>query len=399
MNTPLLILIAIITFSVMFSISIVGPLMGILATEEDIYLGANPNFSIGIIFALGGLSLSLFQVPFSNLSDKYGKKGFIIFGCIIVALSIFLLGYSGNIGRMILNDPIILGWALSAWLLTIFRILQGIGGAATWPILMSIIPLSFTDEYIATAMGIFGASFGLGMALGPVIGPALVAISDIHIPFIFASALAIAASLSAIKLPSHRISGVAKDKQVFTLPMNRGIIYISITGFTLMFCMGTIVVIYPNYIINVLGFEVKELALLLALASLSFALLQPIFGKISGKIGLGKLLLTGLLLALISTTGLTIFKSLSNLMISMLLFGIAGAMIFPSASALVGKKSKPENVGTNTGFFNMMISLGVTMSPILVGLAADTLGYIIAFLLSPLALLIGIYTAYKAVKV
>lgn len=393
-----LVLIALITFSVMFSISIVGPLIGILTTEEEIYLGDNPNFSIGLIFAFGGLSLSLFQVPFSNLSDKYGKKRLVINGCLIVALSIFLIGYSGDFANILLNDPVISGWSLAAWLLTLFRILQGIGGASTWPILMSMIPLTYTDDKLGTAMGVFGASFGLGMALGPVIGPALTALFDIHTPFIFASVLAILAAISAVKLPTYQTSNQNTEKHVLTIPANKKIIYLSITGFSLMFCMGTIVVIYPNYIINILGLSVKNLAILLALASLTFALLQPLIGKISVKVGVERLLLIGLLSALISTIGLIIYTNFIYMMLFMFLFGLSGAMIFPTASTLVGKISRPNCVTTNTGFFNMMISLGVTVSPIIVGLTADIFGYIIAFLLSPIVLLIGIFTSLATME-
>ena len=386
-------LIAIVTFSVMFSISVVGPLMGLLVDSEHIYLGVNPNFSIGLIFALGGLSLSIFQLPFSNLSDKYGRKPFILFGSIIVSGSIFMIGYSGVVAKGIFMDPIILGWSLSAWFLAIFRILQGIGGAMTWPILMAMIPPIFTDNELSIAMGVFGAAFGLGMALGPVIGPALAATINIYSPFVMASLLAVVATLLSLKLPESATT--KPEKHILEIPKQSDIIMISFAVFTLMFGMGSIVVIYPKYLIDILKFDVKQLASLMAAASLSFALLQPGFGKLANKLSNYKIMIGGFILSFFSLLGLAMYTDYILIMISMLFFGISGAMIFPTASSIVGEKAKASVIGSSTGFFNMMLSFGVTLSPMVIGILSDIYGYNIAFLIPPIMLILGIIMILK----
>ena len=388
-----LLTIGILTFSVMLSISIVGPLLSLLVSEESIYLGVNPNFSIGLIFALGGLSLSIFQIPFSNLSYRYGNRKLIIIGDIFVAVSVLLIGYSGYLSRTLVGDPILIGWSLSAWLLALLRILQGVGGAATWPILMATIPSVINEEEIGLAMGIFGASFGLGMALGPVLGPTIAALTNIYAPFIIAASIAFISIFLAIKIPNNKVRNI--ERNIFEIPNRIDIILLSIAGFTLMYSMGTLVVIYPRYLLNILGFNVKELALLMALASLSFAFLQPIFGKISIRIGFKRQIIIGLLITMFSVTIISVTKDLLSISLAMFLFGFSGAIMFPAASSLLTKLSDASELNKNTGFFNMMISLGVTLSPILVGLISDTFSYKIAFITLPIVVLIGLISILK----
>ncbi len=388
-----LLTIGILTFSVMLSISIVGPLLSLLVSEESIYLGVNPNFSIGLIFALGGLSLSIFQIPFSNLSYRYGNRKLIIIGDIFVAVSVLLIGYSGYLSRTLVGDPILIGWSLSAWLLALLRILQGVGGAATWPILMATIPSVINEEEIGLAMGIFGASFGLGMALGPVLGPTIAALTNIYAPFIIAASIAFISIFLAIKIPNNKVRNI--ERNIFEIPNRIDIILLSIAGFTLMYSMGTLVVIYPRYLLNILGFNVKELALLMALASLSFAFLQPIFGKISIRIGFKRQVIIGLLITMFSVTIISVTKDLLSISLAMFLFGFSGAIMFPAASSLLTKLSDASELNKNTGFFNMMISLGVTLSPILVGLISDIFSYKIAFITLPIVVLIGLISILK----
>ena len=193
--------IAFITFSIMFAISVVGPLLHVLAEEDEIPLGANPNTSIGVIFAVGGLSLAAFQVPFASLSDRFGRRKFIVAGSLAVALSILMLGYSKSLADLLgLSFAAPGGWGGSTYLLAGFRFLQGAAAAATWPVLMALISSEFPAESMGAAMGAFGASFGLGMALGPVLGPALASTLDVHAPFVAASLLSLAAGFSGLVL-------------------------------------------------------------------------------------------------------------------------------------------------------------------------------------------------------
>jgi MFS family permease len=188
--------ISIVAFSVMFSISVVGPLLSTLAEREGIPLGSKLNTSIGIIFALGALALSLSQVPIARAADRYGRKSFVFWGSLGVAVTVLFIGYAKEVADVFGANFKVesLGWDASTVILATARTLQGVAAASTWPVLLSIIASEVPEAFMGRAMGAFGASFGMGMALGPVVGPALAGAAGIHSPFVLSALLALGAA-------------------------------------------------------------------------------------------------------------------------------------------------------------------------------------------------------------
>jgi len=373
----ILLIIGIVSFSVMFAISVVGPLLNELAIIEGVPLGKDPNSTIGIIFALGGFTLAAFQIPFAKLSERVGKRKLIIIGCLIVGVSILLIGYVRPLSNFLrLENLSIYGWGESTILLAILRIIQGVGAAATWPLLMAIISISFPEDMMGIAMGIFGMSFGLGMSLGPVVGPALVAKINIYSPFILAFILSILACGITVMLPEAK--GTIRREMKFI--MDPKLISLSLIAFTLLYAMGSIVVIYPRYIRVNLGLEVSCVAITMAAAALSYTFLQPLTGKITDKVDKRKMIVFGLPIFAIASSCLGYANSSLQIYTLALIFGIAAAFVFPASNALLGIISPKGIESIYSGLHNMMLSLGVTISPIIVGILADVFNYKLAYL-------------------
>ncbi|MET1101265.1 MAG: MFS transporter [Pyrodictiaceae archaeon] len=373
-----LVVAAVTTFSIMFSIAVVGPLLGELADAESIPLGSAPNTTIGVIFSLGGLTLALAQVPVALAADRYGRRRFIFLGSLVVAVSVAGIGYAGSLAELLglrgLSLP--LGWDGSTLLLALLRVIQGLGAAATWPIMMALLSVIVPEELLGTAMGVFGASFGLGMSLGPVLGPAL-ATMDIHLPFTVAGILGVVAAGSALLLPEARARVVRRRRRRILIAPD--LLALSIVAFTLLYTMASLVVIYPRYMIKMLGLGMSDVAIAMAFAGLTYTLLQPATGKLADKLDKKLLIVPGLPVAGISALAAIVSASPALVYMSMLFFGLAGALVFPAASSLVGIRAPEGMEGAYMGFYNAMLSLGVTVSPIIVGLLSDTLGYLIAF--------------------
>ncbi|MEB3806678.1 MAG: MFS transporter [Desulfurococcales archaeon] len=376
----LILSIAIVAFSVMFSISIVGPLLSSLAEAEGIPLGDKPNTSIGIIFSLGGFSLALSQIPLARLADRLGRKWFIFWGSLGVALSVLLIGYAREaaeaLGLHITLDP--LGWDESTLMLALARTLQGIAAAATWPVLLSILASELPVASMGTAMGVFGASFGLGMSLGPVAGPGVSSKLGIHAPFILSAVLAVLAALASLAIKETRAHRGRRSEKKASVRDPR-LISLGLVAFTLLYAMGALVVIYPRYMTSELGLSLGDLAVAMALASLTYSLLQPLTGRLADMVDRRLLVMISHPLAGIAVLLAGLSKGIAEIYASMLLFGLAGALTFPAATALLGSIAPKGLEGTYTGIYNAMLSFGVTISPITVGLLADSLGYEAAF--------------------
>ena len=367
----------VVAFSVMFSISVVGPLLSSLAEAEGIPLGSKPNTSIGVIFSLGGLTLALAQVPLARLADRLGRRGFVLWGSVGVGLAVLLIGYSREVAYALHPAPAYypMGWDQSTLLLAVARAVQGLAAAATWPVLVSIIASEAPAEAMGTAMGVFGASFGLGMALGPVVGPATAASLGIHAPFLLSAGLAFAAAASSLMLRPGSSKGSPRATGGGGVSWDPRLASLSLVAFTLLYSMGSIVVIYPRYLTDYLGLSLGELATAMALASLSYALLQPATGRLADVVDKRVLVAVGhpLAGAAVALAGLATRPGM--VYASMLLFGVSGAVVFPAATALLGIIAPRGREGAYTGVYNAMLSMGVTVSPIVVGLLADELGY------------------------
>ncbi len=107
------------------------------------------------------LTLGVATPATSFFADMLGIKRFYI-----IALSAFTLGSA------------LCGLAWSLPVLILFRILQGLGGAALFPLTLSMFFREFPPEQRGTAMGVFGVPALLGPALGPTLGGYIVTYAD-----------------------------------------------------------------------------------------------------------------------------------------------------------------------------------------------------------------------------
>jgi Arabinose efflux permease len=102
-------------------------------------------------YALAGTSTMLI---FGKLSDLFGRKTFYLIGIGLFLLGSALCGTAGNIEQLI-----------------VYRIIQGIGSGAIFPISLSLVFALFKDPKDAARIsGLFGAVLGLSSIGGPLLG-------------------------------------------------------------------------------------------------------------------------------------------------------------------------------------------------------------------------------------
>lgn len=106
------------------------------------------------VFTAYMLAATSTMLVFGKMSDLFGRKMFYMIG-----IGLFLLGSA------------LCGVAQSADQLIWFRVIQGIGSGALFPISFTIIYTIFKDPKDAAKMsGVFGAIFGLSSVAGPQLG-------------------------------------------------------------------------------------------------------------------------------------------------------------------------------------------------------------------------------------
>lgn len=99
------------------------------------------------------LAAAIFLIPFGKLADLHGRKKVFTLGISVYTLGSLLCALAG-----------------SGWVLILFRIVQGIGGAMIFGTSTAILTSVFPPGERGRALGISVSSTYLGLALGPVLG-------------------------------------------------------------------------------------------------------------------------------------------------------------------------------------------------------------------------------------
>jgi EmrB/QacA subfamily drug resistance transporter len=99
------------------------------------------------------LAAAIFLVPFGRLSDIYGRKRIFTWGIVTFTLASLLSGVS-----------------ISALMLIVFRILQGLGSAMIFATGIAILTSVFPPQERGRALGINVAAVYIGLTLGPLLG-------------------------------------------------------------------------------------------------------------------------------------------------------------------------------------------------------------------------------------
>jgi MFS family permease len=150
-------------------------MMSALETQFNGRLGMSA-FVFGLSFSAVLISRMFAQAPLGRLSDRIGRKPLIIGGLLLLAPSTALLGYAG-----------------SAFVLILLRLLQGLASAAVAAPAFAVAGDLAQAGGEGRQMSLITTGFGLGVALGPLTA-GLLAVRSFGLPFVLAGLLSLAAA-------------------------------------------------------------------------------------------------------------------------------------------------------------------------------------------------------------
>lgn len=102
------------------------------------------------------LTLAAFVAAGGKLADVFGLRRVFMTGLVTFGVASLAAGFAEG----------------STWLIAA-RALQGVGGAVVVPVSLAMITTSFPRDQQGTALGVYGALGGLGLAMGPLLGGVL----------------------------------------------------------------------------------------------------------------------------------------------------------------------------------------------------------------------------------
>ncbi|MGB9985863.1 MFS transporter [Salarchaeum japonicum] len=131
------------------------------------------SFLFGVEFAAFVLAQVLVQVPVGSLSDRYGRRPFILLGLVILAPATLVQGFVTTPAQMITA-----------------RFVQGVAGAMVFAPAFALAGDLARHGDSGTKLSILTMSFGLGTAIGPLAAGVLYTL-DYAAPFVFGGLLAV----------------------------------------------------------------------------------------------------------------------------------------------------------------------------------------------------------------
>ncbi|MFQ6115318.1 MAG: MFS transporter [bacterium] len=343
-------------FAAMLGLGIIAPIMPIYAEN----LGAT-GIGLGLIFAGFSLSRGVLMPIIGKMSDRRGRKIFISAGLLIYAL--VSLGYIGA------NSVADLVWV---------RLVHGMGSAMVIPISMAYVGEISPKGKEGIYLGTFNIALFLGMGAGPLLGGFLTDYLGMSSTFYAMFALtALSLILILIFLPEKQDQNDGLEKkrffsfrQILQNKIMQGIFLFRVVN---ALGRGAIMSFLPIFA-NSIKLSSSQIGIILSINVFLMSLLQRQFGKFADKYDKYYLIITGSLMAAIALFFIPRTHTFWELLMTAILMGIGGAIAMPSATALITSLGKGYGMGATMGLFNMAMSIGMTLGPLISGMLMHLIG-------------------------
>lgn len=372
--------------------SIVNVALPTLAEEFSTTFGVVQWVSLGYLLTQATLTLG-----FGRLGDMVGKK------------PIFTAGFA-----VFTLFSVLAGLAPSIELLIAARVLQAVGAAMVFALGFAITTEAFPASERGKALGISGATVSLGIIVGPVLGGLLIDVASWRLIFLVNLPIGIIGTITASRFVPHTrpagrhrfdwpgavlfflaflsflgsltfgqdagfgdpvvLVGFVLAACLFGLfiavelhspePMldlgvfrNRNFSVNLVTGFMQFVCISGLLLILPFYLEKVLGYEPRNVGLLLAAIPIALGISAPISGTLSDRLGTRPVTVAGLL---VTASGFLLAAFLFGLDTEAWQFILPGAIIgtgvgifqSPNNSAILGEVP-PHRLGITSGMLTI----------------------------------------------
>jgi MFS family permease len=305
--------------------------------------------------ALAYALTSTFAAPFmGTLADRVGRRPIILF-----SLTAYILAFSGYL------------FAVTAWLLILFRGLAGVFTAGLAPVMMSTVGDLAPENRRGQWIGIVNGGAAVGWITGPLLGGLLYDRFGYVVPFATSIVTAVAALLIAQFLihetrlpavhPGHRHTTWTHGWQA--LSARAAFLLLLLITFGVMFAWAFIEPQFMFYAYDELDWTSAQLGMVMRTYGLAFMLGEFILGRLSDHLGRKPVIVLGLALFSAQFAGLVIFHDVTWIVVSFLLAGLGNALYDPALSALILDISPPEHTAGMMGLKSTAGLLGSLLGP------------------------------------
>ena len=349
------------------------PLLPILAAA----LGAGEAF-LGFIVSVSTLTGMVFKPLVGVLSDRWGRRGWLILGTVFFA-----------------GMPFVYRFVHTPEQLFAVRMVHGLATAIYGPVTLAYVAEQ-SKSHRAERLAWFGMARGAGYVVGPAAAGWMLLTMD---PISMFTVIGILSGMAF--LPVFLLAETSTQRRAPRSPLVEHALGALWSGgrtpavwlaggleAAMYFAIYSARAFLPIYALSA-GFNVAVVGAFFAVQEAARMLLNPVGGRIGDRVGYLNVVPLGMVVLGVAIPLLAVADSAVLLLALAVLIGAAQALVFPSTLALVSARLDDRNLGTGMGLVGTLKNGGKVAGPALAGVLIFWLDYALTFQLLGYALVIG----------
>jgi MFS family permease len=356
----------------MIGFGIVLPLLPFYAEE----FGATP-LQVTLLIASFAATQFVAVPVWGRVSDRLGRRPFIVAGLFASAVSYLIFGLAGSLATLFIS-----------------RIAAGAAGG-TISVAQAYVADTTGPEDRAHGLGMLGAASGLGVLIGPAIGGYFSGFGY-HVPGFIAAGLCAANGIAAIFfLPESRRASPASTARTDQAPdrgaASRGqaatlqgwvrsmtsypfyllllVYFLSIMSFT---AMTAVLALYAD---RAFGMTAMDMGIVFAVAGGTTVVVRGLLiGWLARRVGERRIVLAGTVVLALSLMAIPLVQNAAMIFALVPFWALAAGLTFPSLASLVSQGSDAESQGSMLGGQQVVGGIARVIGPVWAGALFGAVG-------------------------
>ncbi|WP_057770628.1 multidrug efflux MFS transporter [Lactobacillus selangorensis] len=377
-------------FMVGMGFSLFMPFMSLYIDTLGHFTNLELNFWSGIAFSATFLVVAIVSPMWGRLADSKGRKLMLLRASLGMAIVIGSMGFVTNVYELV-------G----------LRMLQGVFSGY----------ISNANALIATeapraksgqALGTLTTGNVSGTLLGPLLGGVIADIFGYRIPFfITGTLLMLVFFLTLFFIHERNFTPIPKQAQVSmrklfsTLKYPHIIIGMFVTTMIIQasnYSISPILSLYVRQLMHGSGRVALVSGIVASIPGIATLVAAPRFGALGDRIGTERVLLAGLVFAMLVYIPQAFVQNVWQLGILRFLVGVSDAALLPQVQALLAKYSPAQATGRIFSYNQSFQSMGNVMGPLIGSSVSGAFGYGSVFLSTALLVVVNFFWVLSSTK-
>ena len=355
----------------MIGLGIIWPLIPVYAVE----LGAG-GFLVGLIIASFNISRTLVSPFAGRLSDRWGRKKFIVTGLFVYSIiSVFYV------------------LPAHAETLIFVRFSHGLASVLVVPIAMALAADIAPKQKLGLYMGTLNMAVMIGLGIGPVLGGTIRDHFGMNAAFYAMGVLALLTCiLVMIFIPSdYQRHGSGENRKISSIRKmltHRVVLGIFMMRFFAASGQGAVYTFLPILALQ-LKLTSSQVGIILAANVFIIASLQRACGTLADRINPKYFIILGTFASGMTVFGMPFVEGFTMILLLNILMGTANGFALPGGLVITGQLGRSMGMASLMTITDAAWSLGMIVSPILSGIVLDVFGLSYVFIIGSLLILTG----------